>query len=130
VHRSHENDRRLLEARMLVDQCGGLETVHARHVDVEQDRGEIGFHEPSERLRPGTRMDEVLPEDAQDRVVAHEPGGLVVDEQDVDFVLTAHVGPKTTGHSSPVALRCKARRLRYMRHASPCAVHRTLSLNT
>ena len=51
VHRGDEDDRRLLEARMLVDQRRGLEAVHARHVDVEQDRREVALHQPRERLR-------------------------------------------------------------------------------
>ena len=87
VHRGDEDDRRLLEARMLVDQRRGLEAVHARHVDVEQDRRVIRLHQPRERFRARARVHEVLPEHGQDRVVAHQPRRLVVDEQDVDLVV-------------------------------------------
>ena len=65
MHRGDENDRRFLEARVLVDHRRGFEAVHARHVDVEQDRGEIGFHEPLQRFGPRARVNEVLPEHAR-----------------------------------------------------------------
>ena len=61
VDRGDEDDRRLLEARMLVDQARGLEAVHARHVDVEQDHRELVLHQLLQRFacrsapRPGAR---------------------------------------------------------------------------
>ncbi len=41
VHAGDEDDRRALEARMLVDQAGGLEAIHAGHVHVQQHHGEF-----------------------------------------------------------------------------------------
>ena len=45
VHAGDEDDRRLLEARMLVDQGRGLEAVHARHADIEQHDRELVLHQ-------------------------------------------------------------------------------------
>jgi hypothetical protein len=38
AHRGEEDDRRLVRARALANQPGGLETVHLRHLDVHQDQ--------------------------------------------------------------------------------------------
>ena len=97
MHRGDEDDRRLLEARMPVDHGGGLEAVHVRHVDVEQDGGELALHQPRERLPARARLDEVEPEVAEDRVVAEQARRLVVDQQDVDPVVAAR-GRRHAGH--------------------------------
>ena len=46
VHAGDEDDRRALEARMLVDQARGLEAIHARHADIEQHHREFIGHQP------------------------------------------------------------------------------------
>ena len=48
----HENDRRLLESRMLVDETRGLEAIHVRHADIEQHHGKLLAHQLVERLEP------------------------------------------------------------------------------
>ena len=52
VHAGDEDDRRALEARMLVDQRRGLEAVHVRHADVEQHHRELLLHQLA-RAPPG-----------------------------------------------------------------------------
>ena len=86
VHAGDEDDRRALEARMIVDHRRGLEAVHARHADVEQHHRELVLHQARERLHARARADEVLAELAQDRFVGQQPRRLVVDQQDVDLV--------------------------------------------
>jgi hypothetical protein len=90
VHGGHEDDRRLFVARMLMDEAGRLEAVHARHVDVEQDDGEFHFHQARQRLRAGRGAHHVFAEFAQDRFVAEQAAGLIVDEQDVDHQRCSH----------------------------------------
>jgi hypothetical protein len=46
----HEDDRRVLETRMLPDQARGFEAVHVRHHHVEQDHGEGLLQQPVERF--------------------------------------------------------------------------------
>ena len=36
-----ENDRRMFRAFALANEEGGFESVHSRHVDIEQNDGEI-----------------------------------------------------------------------------------------
>jgi CheY-like chemotaxis protein len=86
VDRGDEDDRRLLEARMLVDHARGLEAVHAGHVDVEQDQRALALHQVLERLRARARFDEILGERREDRPVGEQARRLVVDEQDVDGI--------------------------------------------
>src|ERR1051325_6030145 len=71
---------------MLANHRGGFEAVHARHVDVEENGGELHLHELGERFGPGSCAYEILVERFEDRFVAKEPRGLIVDEKDVDFV--------------------------------------------
>jgi hypothetical protein len=84
VDRGDEDDRRALEARMLVDHARGLEAVHAGHVDVEQDQRELLLHQPLERVHAGTGLDQAFAQRLQDRAVREQPSRLVVDQQDVD----------------------------------------------
>ena len=67
---------------MLADQARDLEAVHLRHVHVEQDRRELLFEQPLQRLHPGERTDALDAESIQDGFVRQQPRGLVVDEQD------------------------------------------------
>ena len=57
---SHEDDRRVLRSRPLADEQRGLEAVHDRHVDVEQDDRELHLQDVAQRLLPGPRADDVL----------------------------------------------------------------------
>ena len=50
VDRRDEDDRGLLEARMLADHRGQLEAVELRHADVDQHDGDVGLQQMLERL--------------------------------------------------------------------------------
>jgi hypothetical protein len=77
-----EDDRDVLRALPLLDELGGLETVHPRHLDVEEDHGEIVLEQALERFFSGACVDHIELERVEHRVQRHEVLGLVVDEQD------------------------------------------------
>ena len=54
VERRDEDDRRVLGPLALANQRGRLEAVHLRHVDVEQDDGEVVFQADIARPRVRT----------------------------------------------------------------------------
>ena len=83
VHAGHEDDRDGFEARVIVDQLGGLEAVHARHLDVEQHHREFLLHERIERLEAGIDRDQVVPQRLEDGAIRQQARRLVVDHQDV-----------------------------------------------
>ncbi len=87
VQAGHEDDRGLLEPGMIVHQGGQLEAVHAGHAHVQQDQGDFALEQPLERFRARVRSNEVVPEVAQDRLVAQQPRGLVVHEEDPDAAI-------------------------------------------
>ncbi len=90
VHAGDEDDRCLLEARVIVNQPRRLEAVHVRHAHIQQHDGELRPHELLERFDAGAGPDEVLPELAQHRLVGEQPSRLVVDQQDVYLVANTH----------------------------------------
>ena len=89
--RGQEDDRDRLRPLALLDQLRGLEPVETRHLDVEQDAREVLVEERPERLLAGLRADEVLAERLEDRAQGDEVLLAVVDEQQVDDRLRAHV---------------------------------------
>jgi hypothetical protein len=90
VHARHKDDRRPLEARVLVDQLRGLEAIHTRHADVEKDHGELAVHQALERLDARRCRHQPVAERAEDRLVGDEPRGLVIHQQDVDRLDAGH----------------------------------------
>ncbi len=87
VNGGDEDDRRLLEARVVADHRGKLETVEIRHADVHQHDGDLALEQLLERLARRARLDQVLAELLEHHLVAQELGRLVVDQQDVDCIL-------------------------------------------
>ena len=77
-----EDDRGALGALPLADQLGGLEAVHPRHPDVEEDDREVVGEDGTERLPSRLRPHQVLAEGGENRLERGELGGVVVDEQD------------------------------------------------
>ena len=55
MDRRDEDDRGLLEARMLADHRGELEAVELRHADVDQDDGDVVLEQMLQRLAGRTR---------------------------------------------------------------------------
>ena len=89
--RGQEDDRDRPRPFALLDQLCGVEPVEARHLDVEQDAREILVEKRPERLLAGAGADEVLAERLQDRAQGDEVLLAVVDEQQIDDRLRAHV---------------------------------------
>ncbi len=89
----------------LPDERRGLEAVHVRHLHVQQDHGEVMGEEPLQRLAPGLRLDQVLPQPLEHRLERDEVGGLVVDQQDVDAVVRRVAGSGAAGRRRTVTPR-------------------------
>ncbi len=81
-----EDDGRVLAARTGADQRRGLEAVHDRHVDVEEDDGEVAVEEVLERLLARERLDDVLAQLGEDGLDGDELVRVVVDHQDLATV--------------------------------------------
>jgi hypothetical protein len=85
AERGHEDDRHALGALALANELGGLEAVHAGHVDVEQDYGEVVVEQAAQRLTPGIGADDGLPKLLEHRLERQQLVRLVVDDEDVDL---------------------------------------------
>jgi hypothetical protein len=70
----------------LPDQRGGLEPIHLRHLHVQQNHGEIVAQQALQRFAPRLGPDQVLAEILQHGLEGNQIGGLVVYQEDVDFV--------------------------------------------
>ena len=70
----------------LLDQLGGLEAVHARHLHVEQDHGELVVEQAPQRLFARLDADELLAERLEDRLEREQVLGPVVDEQELGLL--------------------------------------------
>jgi len=82
--RGEEDDRHVARARPPAKERGGLETVHLRHLHVEQDDGELHLQRVLQRLDPGRRADDVhVLERLEDRLQRQEVRRLVVDDEDI-----------------------------------------------
>ena len=87
AHRGQEDDRRGAAALAPADELRGLEAVHARHLHVEQDDGEVLLQQRLERLlaRPGRAQAHLQRlEHRREREQVLRP---VVDEQDARRVV-------------------------------------------
>ena len=85
MHAGDKNDRRALEARVLVNEAGGFEAVHAGHAHVEQHHRELLFHQALQCLEARVRVHQVLAEVAQDRTVGQQARFLIIDQQNIDL---------------------------------------------
>ena len=102
--RGEEDDRDRARALPLLDQLRRLEAVEVRHLDVEEDHGEVVAQQLPERVLTRMRPHEVLAERLEDRLEREQVLGRVVDEQQVGRALS-HASPR------PVS-GCRARRRR------------------
>src|SRR6267154_3549888 len=82
-----ENHRRLLEAGMLADHGGDLESVQFRHANVDQNDGDFVLEEEFERLPAGRGDHEILSKLLQDNFIGQQLGRLIVDQEDVYLVM-------------------------------------------
>ena len=72
---------------MVADHRRKLESVGFRHVNVDEDDGDILLQKVLERFARAVCRDQVLPQIAQDRLVRHQLCRLIVDEKYVYFFL-------------------------------------------
>ena len=87
VVRGDEDDRHMRGPFPAANQLGRLQAVHSRHVDVEEDDGELVLQHLPERLLARIRGDEVLAELLENRAVDDVLVGAIVDEKNVRPVL-------------------------------------------
>ncbi len=85
-HGGDEDDRRLLEPRVLADHRRQLVAVELRHAHVHQHDRDLGLEQVLQRLGGRARRDQRVAEIAEDRLVGQQLRRLIVDEQDVDAV--------------------------------------------
>jgi hypothetical protein len=83
VDRRQEDDRDVLGTVAPLDVRGGLEPVHAGHLHIEEDHGELVAEQRLEGLLATARPHQVLVERAQDGFEREEVLRPVVDEQDL-----------------------------------------------
>src|SRR5665647_451616 len=94
---------------MPADHLGELETVEIGHADIDKHNGDVGLQQRAERFARRIGFDQVLAQLAEDHLVAQELRGLVVNEQNVDWLASTHrCGPSdaATCAARPAAARC------------------------
>ena len=95
VDRRDEDDSRLLIARVLPDDFSELEAVQLGHAHIDQHDGDVVLEQVLQRLASGARLDEVLAEVGENRLVAEQLARLVVHQQDVGSLVRDHApGPR------------------------------------
>ena len=73
---------------MLADHGGELETVELGHAHVDQHDGDVLFQQEHERFARRVRLEEILAELAENHLIAQQLCRLVIDQQNVDFVVS------------------------------------------
>ena len=76
-----EDDRSPLEPRMLPDEARGLETVHFRHADIENNDREVLSEQPLQCLPPRKSAHTGHTHPLENGLVSQKPRRLVVDQQ-------------------------------------------------
>src|SRR5581483_4350824 len=97
-HRRNENDGDILEARVLTDHCGELETVQIRHADVDQDNCKIVLEQKLQGLFRGGSLKKLGVEPAENNLIAEELGRLIVDEEQVYLAVLCHDRSQRCSH--------------------------------
>ena len=107
-----EDDRRALKPRMLADHGRELEAVEFRHADIDQDDGGLVLEQELQSLARRSRLDQILPEIAKNLLVGEQLRGLIVHQQDIDFVVhgrsscMAKPSDAATSATRRAAVRC------------------------
>ena len=78
-----EQDRRVARTLPFANQGGGLEAVHLRHLDVQQDDRKVVVQELAQSFLAGRRLDQILSQILQDRFQGEQIRRTVVDQQDL-----------------------------------------------
>ena len=103
--RGDEDDRRARRSLVLADQLGGLEAVDVGHVDVEQDRRELGLEDLLQRLRARAGADQVVAEVLENGLEDEQLLRQVVDDEDAGalaIVFAEVVEFRVQRHSQPL----------------------------
>ena len=82
----NEDDGYVRRPAPFADQGRGLEAVHPRHVDVEQDDREVALEHLLQRLLARCGGEQILAEVLEDRPVDQQLVGPIVDDQDIGAV--------------------------------------------
>ena len=107
--RGHEDDRRVLRSRALADQRRGLEPVHDRHPNVEQDHSEVPGEQVPEGLPARRRLHDVLSEFVEDRLQGDDLLGTVVHDENAGPLRRVRHASAPTARAKPGAARAAAR---------------------
>src|SRR4029077_774704 len=83
----NEDDRRLLEARVVADHARELEAVEIGHVDIHEHDGDVGAQKMLEGLAGGIGDEKILAQILEDGFVGQQLRRLVVDQQDIYLVV-------------------------------------------
>ena len=95
--RRQEDDRDVAGPLAPLDQLSRLEPVQPRHLDVEQDRGELFLEQVPERLLAGLRAHELLAERLEERFEREQVLGPVVDQQQLRALAHRQHNPYRNG---------------------------------
>jgi hypothetical protein len=97
--RRQEDDRDVAGSFALLDQLCRLEPVQPRHLDVEQNRGELLLEQVPQRLLAGCGQHELLPERLEERFEREQVLGPVVDQQQLARSVTSSTTRRGTARS-------------------------------
>jgi hypothetical protein len=86
-----KENRDVARSLALADELGGLDAVHARHLDVHEDEREVLLQKALQCLLTRARLDEVLAEILEHGLEGQEVRRVVVDQEDVDLVVGGHI---------------------------------------
>src|SRR6266851_5103764 len=96
---SEENDRGVTGTLELSDQCGGFETVHFGHADVEQNECEVGSENLPQRLLPRPDRQHVPVGPGKELLHREQAMPLVVDDENVSLRWAGHCRLRSLGES-------------------------------
>ena len=88
-----ENDRCPLVTRVLVDRLRQFEPVEFWHAHVHEDDGDVGFQQVFERLPPRPGLNLILVQLTENDFIAEQLGRLVIDHENVDFLVVCPFFP-------------------------------------
>ena len=89
--RGNKNQCGLLEARVIADHGRELKAVDVRHVDVNKYDRDVVLEKELERLRGVARAQQIFANILENGAIGKQFRRLIVDEQDVDLVVSHDV---------------------------------------
>ena len=91
------------------DHLSRLESIHLRHANIQQNRGEIVLQTQAQRVGSGLGEHQVLPERFEDCLEGQKIVRVVVDEQELDpsVFLWRRLWPPCSALSAPAWLSCE-----------------------